>query len=82
MQLRIVVSLEGSQRVIQVSGKLNAEGVPELEKVTHDASALLCLDLSGLRLADREGIAALLRLKHAGASVRGAAPYFKLLLKE
>ena len=82
MQLRIVVSLEGSRTIIQVDGRLDAEGVPELEKVTRDESAALCLDLSGLRLADAEGIAALLRLQKAGAVIQGASPYFKLLLQE
>ena len=82
MQLRIVVSLEGSRTIIQVDGRLDAEGVPELEKVTRDESAALCLDLSGLRLADAEGIAALLRLQQAGAVIQGASPYFKLLLQE
>jgi|WetSurMetagenome_2_1015567.scaffolds.fasta_scaffold04110_8 anti-anti-sigma regulatory factor len=82
MQLRIVVSLEGSKTVVKVDGRLDAEGVPELEKVTRDKNAVLCLDLSGLRLADGEGIAALLRLQQAGAMIQGASPYLKLLLEE
>jgi len=82
MQLRIVVSLKDSRTVIKVDGRLDAEGVPELEKVTRDESATLCLDLSGLRLADADGIAALLRLQKAGAVIQGASPYFKLLLQE
>jgi len=82
MQLRIVVSLEGSKTVVKVDGRLDAEGVPELEKVTRDKNAALYLDLSGLRLADAEGIAALLRLQEAGAVIQGASPYLKLLLEE
>ena len=81
MQLRIVVSLEGSRRDVKLDGRLDAEGVPELEKVTRDESSALRLDLSGLRLADAEGIAALLRLQKAGAVIQGASPYFKLLLQ-
>ena len=61
-------------------GSVNLINLPELDKVTHDESAPLCLDLSGLRLADSEGIAALLRLQKAGAVMRGASPYLKLLL--
>jgi len=82
MQLRIVVSQESSRTIIKVDGRLDAEGVPELDKVTRDGSATLCLDLSGLRLADAEGVAALLRLQKAGAVIQGASPYFKLLLEE
>jgi hypothetical protein len=82
MQLRIVVSLEGSRRVVKVEGRLDAEGVPELENVTRDVCAALCLDLSDLRLTDGEGIAALLRLQKAGAVIQGASPYLKLLLQE
>jgi len=82
MQLRIVVSSESSRTIIKVDGRLDAEGVPELEKVTRDGSATLCLDLSGLRLADAEGVAALLRLQKAGAMIQGASPYLKLLLEE
>jgi len=82
MQLRIVVSLEGLKTVVKVDGRLDAEGVPELDRVTHDEGTALCLDLSGLRLADAEGIAALLRLQKAGAVIQGASPYFKLLLQE
>lgn len=82
MQLRIVVSLEDLRRLVKVDGRLDAEGVPELEKVTRDESAALCLDLSGLRLADGEGIAALLRLQEAGAVIQGASPYLRLLLEE
>lgn len=82
MQLRIVVSLEGLKTVVKVDGRLDAEGVPELEKVTRDKTTALYLDLSGLRLADAEGIAALLRLQGAGAVIQGASPYLKLLLEE
>jgi anti-anti-sigma regulatory factor len=80
MQLRIVVSSEGSQTVVKVDGRLDAEGVPELERATGKQDATLCLDLSGLRMTDSEGIAALLRLQKAGAMIRGASPYLKLLL--
>jgi anti-anti-sigma regulatory factor len=82
MQLRIVVSSEGLKTLVTVDGRLDAEGVPELERVTHDQGAALCLDLSGLRLADSEGIAALLRLQKTGAVIQGASPYLKLLLEE
>jgi hypothetical protein len=81
MQLRIVVSLEGLKTVVKVDGRLDAEGVPELDRVTRDEGAALCLDLSGLRLADAEGIAALLRLQKAGAVIQDASPYLKLLLE-
>jgi anti-anti-sigma regulatory factor len=80
MQLRIVVSSERLRTVVRVTGRLDAEGVPELEKVTNEGSAGLCLDLSGLRMTDSEGVAALLRLHKAGAVIRGASPYLKLLL--
>lgn len=65
-----------------MDGRLDAEGVPELERVTSDQSAALHLDLSGLRLADAEGVAALLRLQKTGAVIQGASPYLKLLLEE
>lgn len=82
MQLRIVVSLEGLKTVVKVDGRLDAEGVPELEKVTRDKTTVLYLDLSGLRLADSQGVAVLLRLQGAGAVIQGASPYLKLLLEE
>jgi hypothetical protein len=41
----------------------------------------LCLDLSGLRSADGDGIRALQLLSAAGAELRGADPYINQLLR-
>ena len=82
MDLRIVVSKKDSKTLVQVDGRLAAEGVPELEKVTRKAGPALCLDLSGLRLADDAGIVAIRHLRDSGAAIVGASPYIKLLLEE
>jgi hypothetical protein len=63
-----------------VEGRLEANVVPELERVVAELSEPVCLDLAGLRSADEAGVGALRTLLADGVAVTGASPYFRLLL--
>ena len=63
-----------------VDGRLDAEGVAELERVVASLSGPVRLELDGLRSADATGLGALRALLARGIALTGASPYFRLLL--
>jgi anti-anti-sigma regulatory factor len=78
------VSTEAGETVttIRIEGQLTSSSVPDVRAACDSANAPLCLDLSGLRSADSDGIRALQSLSEAGAELRGANPYVRQLLRE
>lgn len=64
-----------------VDGRVDAEGVAELERVVAELSGPVCLDLAGLRSADEAGLGVLRALLARGVAVIGASPYFHILLE-
>ncbi len=65
---------------VKVDGWLSAPGVPALREACEAAAAPLVLDLTDLRDADPDGVAALRQLMGSNAKVIGATPYVELLL--
>ena len=67
---------------VRIEGKLTSSSVPDVRAACDSANRPLCLDLSGLHSADRNGIRALQALSEAGAELHGASPYINQLLLE
>ena len=63
-----------------LDGRLDADGVAELERVVAELSRPLRLQLTGLRSMDEAGLEALRVLRAGGIALTGASPYFRLLL--
>ena len=82
LTFRIDVETEGKTRVIRIAGRLDAEGVSELDALARDAEGQVVLDVTSLDGVTEEGLAALRRLEAGGASLRGVPPYLTLRLRE
>jgi anti-anti-sigma regulatory factor len=82
--LTIRVTTEAGETVttIRIEGTLSSASVPDVRAACGSANPPLRLDLSGLRLADSDGIRALRSLSEAGAELHGASPYINQLLLE
>jgi anti-anti-sigma regulatory factor len=79
--IRISTRRDGPREVVAVDGRLDADVVPELERVIAELSAPVCMDLAGLKSADEAGLGVLRALLAHGVAVTGASPYFRLLLE-
>ncbi len=82
MTIRVTTAVATTFTVIRIEGELTSSCVPDMKTACESVSLPLCLDLSGLRSADRDGIQALQSLSEAGAELRGASPYINQLLLE
>ena len=72
MTIRIVQSGEDAGLVLRVEGWLEAQDVPELERVVDESPvAGVALDLSELRAACKRGIQALQSFGERGVVLRG-----------
>lgn len=65
---------------VKVDGWLSGAGIPALLEACDRAARPLVIDLSDLRDADPDGVAALAHLRASGADLVGASPYIALLL--
>ena len=82
MTVRITVAEGPSVRRIRVEGRLTATEVGELDEVIGLDASGVCLDLSNLRSADAPALAALRRLRAAGAAIEGASPHLAWQIEE
>ena len=82
MGIRITVEAEKTLTTVRIEGQLMSPSVPDVTAACEAAQPPLCIDLSDLRSADRDGIRALRSLEEAGAELRGANPYIRQLLLE
>lgn len=80
MTFRITRVDDPRRTILEVDGWLQVDGLAELERACGDPSAGLTLDLRGLRHADEASLAALRRLRAAGASFVGLSAYLTLRL--
>lgn len=67
--------------MIQVDGRLAADGVAELETICKAQVRGFSLDLANLITIDDSGIAALRELAADGIALLNASPYISLLLQ-
>ncbi len=82
MTIRVTTEAREKVTTIRIEGQLTSTGVHNVREACESANPPLCLDLSGLRSADRDGIRALQSLSEAGAELHGASPYINRLLLE
>jgi anti-anti-sigma regulatory factor len=68
--------------MIRLDGHLDAAGVNDLKAEFSSVETPLRIDLSGLRLIDQAGIAALRSLQVEGAELHGGSLYIRQLLEE
>jgi len=80
MTLRVDTVSEASTTVVSVAGRLEGEGIRELLKTCDSIEGEFVLDLSGLRSADSEGIAAIRELAVRAQNLTGVSPFIRFLL--
>jgi len=70
MTLRIVAIGPSPSATVKLDGRLTVDEVPELRRVCEGVRRRLILDLTELRLADREGVSVLRgRFRRADANL-------------
>ena len=82
MTIRITTHQNSRGGIVVVAGRLDADGVRELERVIVETPNVTGLDLDGLRAADETGLEALRNLRDRGIALKGASRYLALLLGE
>ena len=80
MGLYIAQTTDGSTTIIKVDGRLEGEGVEELNRVCRDLVPPFVLELTHLQQADTAGLQLINTLADAGVDLRGVSPYIALLL--
>jgi hypothetical protein len=80
--VRITVGDAGNARRILIEGRLCADAVGELEAVIGGDPRGFVLDLGNLSFADAAGVAALRRLREAGAEIEGVRPHLAWQIDE
>ena len=81
MTLKITSEDKVENTVVRVEGRLEGEGVAELDSVCRDAARSLRLELGALLNVDEVGLGLLRALVASGATVTGASPYVRFLLE-
>jgi anti-anti-sigma regulatory factor len=79
MTLRIQRSLERMSVVFTLTGRIQAEQVPELQALVGSESSDLdlVLDLSHVRLVDRDAVRFLAKSESAGTELRKCSDYIR-----
>lgn len=75
--LRIHTSTNQDQVIFQVSGRIEAEGVAELQRLIHSEAKdrSLVLDLKDVKLVNREAVRFLAECEAKGAKLRNSPAY-------
>ncbi len=81
MAVRITKALDSETTVLHVAGRLTLESAGLLAEEFQTVDGPVALDLSGLRSADPDGVAIILKIASSGAALLGASPYIELLLE-
>jgi len=76
-----IITSDGPEDVVRLSGRLTEGGVIHLEKSCYSIRKQFVLDLSDLSFADEAGIKAIQELKINGVEHRGASPFIQMLLE-
>ena len=76
-----MIRIETSERrdlvTLALSGRIEAEDLPELKRVMESYSKPLVLDLTGVKLVDREAITFLANLETGNATITNCTPYIR-----
>ena len=76
----MTLKITDEKTAVRVEGRLEGEGVAELDHVCRAAARPLRLELNALLNVDEVGLGLLRSLIASGATVSGASPYIRLLL--
>jgi ABC-type transporter Mla MlaB component len=80
MDIRITTEPAGAATLVSVSGRLAEGSSVELERVVHEITGDIRLDVGELRSADAAGLALLRRLRDDGMRLERTSPYIQLVL--
>ena len=77
--------LDSAQTTLRLEGRVTRADLAELERSREESQIegrRLVLDLAGVSFVDREGVAALNRMRRDGIIITGCSPFVGELLKE
>lgn len=76
-----MIRIETSERrdlvTLALSGRIQAEDLPELKRVVESYSKPVVLDLTGIKLVDREAITFLSNFERDNATITNCPPYIR-----
>lgn len=81
MTFRIIAATGDEGETLQIAGRLERDGLRELERALAAASRPLTIDLRDLQHADRATLTSLARLESGGVRLVGASQYLRLQLE-
>ena len=73
--IRIEKSETGDLVTFVLSGRIQAEDLPELKRVMESYSKPVVLDLTGVKLVDRDAVRFLANLETNSATITNCPPY-------
>jgi hypothetical protein len=79
--IRITTTATDRQTILKIDGRLGLDDIEEVNRAYRSVTGAICLDLSDLQSADRDGVAILRKLISLGVEVRAATPYIELLIR-
>lgn len=77
--------LDSIHTTLQLEGRVTEADLSELERTREESQKdgrRLVLDLTGVSFVDRQGVAALNRMRRDGIMITGCSPFVSELLKE
>ena len=75
--MRIETSERGDLVTFALSGRIQTEDLPELKSVVESYSKPVVLDLTGVKLVDRETITFLANFETDNATITNCPPYIR-----
>ncbi len=76
-----MIRIETSERrdlvTLALSGRIQAEDLPELKRVMESYSKPVVLDLTGVKLVDREAVTFLANFETDNATITNCPPYIR-----
>ncbi len=75
--IRIETSEHRNLVTLALSGRMEAEDLPELKRVMESYSKSVVLDLTGVKLVDRDAVRFLANLETDNATITNCPPYIR-----
>ena len=75
--IRIETSVRRDLVTLTLSGRIQAEDLPELKRVMESYSKPVVLDLMGVKLVDRDAVRFLANLETEHATITNCPPYIR-----
>lgn len=77
MTLKINNASDRDATVLSLSGRIDTEHLPELQRVMASTNKKVVLDLEEVNLVDRDAVRFLIRSEQAGVELRSCPPYVR-----